>query len=138
MLVGCVSFDCHPRLPFFSHQRRMLLSRLCLLLLTPLALSLQKATPVPITTLALSPQKVTHLIYVLRCPRQPIPFAANSSARSVTLTFAPQKASVVAGRPAACATTKGARGDVDHAILHAVAATVTRPLILLLGRARLV
>jgi hypothetical protein len=54
MLVGCVSFDCHPGSPFFSHRRRMLLSLLCLLLPTPLALSPQKATPVPTTTLALS------------------------------------------------------------------------------------
>jgi hypothetical protein len=56
MLVGCVSFDCHPGSPFLSHRRRMLLSRLCLLLLTPLALSLslQEATLVPTTTLALS------------------------------------------------------------------------------------
>jgi hypothetical protein len=54
MLVGCVSFDCHPGLPLFLHQRCMLLSRLCLLLLTPLAFSPQKATPIPTTTLALS------------------------------------------------------------------------------------
>jgi hypothetical protein len=53
MLVGCVSFDCHPGSPFFSHQRHML-SHLCLNLSTPLALSLQKATPIPTTTLALS------------------------------------------------------------------------------------
>jgi hypothetical protein len=54
MLVGCVSFDCHPGSSFFSHRRRMLLSRLCLILPTPLALSMQKATPIPTTTLALS------------------------------------------------------------------------------------
>jgi hypothetical protein len=42
MLVGCVSFDCHPGSPFFSYRRHMLLSRLCLILSTPLALSLQK------------------------------------------------------------------------------------------------
>jgi hypothetical protein len=53
MLVGCVSFDFHPRTPFSSHRRRMLLSHLCLLLSTPLALSPQKATLVPIITLAL-------------------------------------------------------------------------------------
>jgi hypothetical protein len=79
MLVGCVSFDCHPGSPFFSHQRRMLLSRLCLILPTPLTLSPQKATPVPTTTLALSPQKVTRSICVLRCPavlsHSPLPAA---------------------------------------------------------------
>jgi hypothetical protein len=85
MLVGCVSFDCHPGSSFFSHRRRMLLSRLCLILLTPLALSPQKATPVPTTTLALSPHKVTRSICVLRCPRRPVPFAAASCARLISL-----------------------------------------------------
>jgi hypothetical protein len=33
-------------------------------------------------THSLSPQKVTRSICVLRCPRQPVPFAAASYARS--------------------------------------------------------
>jgi hypothetical protein len=56
----------------------------------------------------------------------------------ITLNFSPQKASAAAGRPAACATAKGSRADVDRAVLRAVAAAETLPPILLLGRARLV
>jgi hypothetical protein len=60
----------------------MLLSRLCLILLTPLALSPQKlGTPVLTITVALSPEKVTRSICVLRCPRQHVPFAATSCTR---------------------------------------------------------
>jgi hypothetical protein len=132
MLVGCVSFDCHPGSPFFSHRRRMLLSLLCLLLPTPLALSPQKATPVPTTTLALSlsPQKVTRLICVLRCPRRPVPFA----------TACLYSESRHCSRPAerVCVTAKGARADVDRAILCTVAAAVTPPPNLLLGCTRLI
>jgi hypothetical protein len=102
MLVGCISFDCHPGSPFFSHRRRMLLSRLCLILSTPLALSPQKATPVPTTTLAL---------YLLRrsltrsvCSNVPaglsrsLPPAAH--ALRIALNFYPQKVDAAAGRPA--------------------------------------
>jgi hypothetical protein len=82
-VLGLVSFDCHPGSPFFlTSETHIVIARLCLLLPTPLALFPQKATPVPTTTLALSPQKVTRSICVLRCPRRPIPFAAASCARS--------------------------------------------------------
>jgi hypothetical protein len=81
----------------------MLLSRLCLLLPTPLALSPQKATPVMTTTIVLS---------LLRRPvarsvcsdvpaglsRSPPPAAR---ALRITLNFSPQKAAAAAGRPAA-------------------------------------
>jgi hypothetical protein len=128
MLVGCVSLDCHLGSPFFS-QRRMLLSRLCLLLLTPLALSLQKATPVPTTTLTLSLLRRSLARSVcLDVPaslsRSPPPAAR---ALRIALNFSPQKAGAAAGRPAACATAKGARADVDRAVLRAVTAAATLP-----------
>jgi hypothetical protein len=72
-----------PRVAFFSHRRHMLLSRLCE------------------NTHSLSPQKVTRSIYVLRCPRRPVPFAAASCTRYED------------------ATAKGARADVDHCVLRA-------------------
>jgi hypothetical protein len=86
-VLGLVSFDCHPGSLFLlTSETHVVTVHLCLLLPTPLALSPQKATLVPITTLALSlslsPQKVTHSIYVLRCPRRPVPFTATSCARS--------------------------------------------------------
>jgi hypothetical protein len=56
----------------------------------------------------------------------------------ITLNFSPQKAGAAAGRQAACATAKGARADVDRAILRDITAAVTPPPILLLGRTRLV
>jgi hypothetical protein len=108
MLVGCISFGCHAGSPFFSHQRHKLLSRLCLILSTPLALSPQKLghsssdNNTRSLSLSLSLQKVTHSICVLRCPRRPVPFAAASCARSED-----------------CATAKGARADIDRAFLRA-------------------
>jgi hypothetical protein len=83
--VSCVleliSFDCHPRSPFFlTSETHVVIVRLSLLLQTPLALSPQKASNN--NTRSLSPLKVTCLIYVLRCPRRPVPFAAASYARS--------------------------------------------------------
>jgi hypothetical protein len=58
MIVGCVSFDGHPGSPFFSHRRRVLLSRLCVCVLSfrhhSLSLRRSWATTVPATTLALS------------------------------------------------------------------------------------
>jgi hypothetical protein len=56
----------------------------------------------------------------------------------IALNFSPQKASAAAGWSAACATAKGARADVDRAILRVVATTATPPPILLLSRARLI
>jgi hypothetical protein len=49
MLVGCVYFDWHPGSPFFSHRKRMLLSRLCVCVLSFRHHSL-----------SLSPQKLGH------------------------------------------------------------------------------
>jgi hypothetical protein len=94
-------------------------------------------------TRSLSPQKVTRSICVLRCPRRPVPFAAASSrALRNALNFSPRKAGAVAGWLAVCMMAKGARADVDRAILCAVLCAVakaaTPPPILLLGRARLV
>jgi hypothetical protein len=99
MLVGCVSFDCHPGLPLFLHQRCMLLSRLCLLLLTPLAFSPQKATPVPTTTLALS--LLRRSLARSMCSDVPaglsrLPPPAACGLRN-TLNFSPQKAGAAAG-----------------------------------------
>jgi hypothetical protein len=84
-VLGRSSFDCHLGSPFYlTSETHVVIARLCLLLLTPLALSPQKATPVLTTTLALSvsPQKVTRSICVLRCPRRPVRFAAASCVRS--------------------------------------------------------
>jgi hypothetical protein len=129
MLVGCVSFDCHPGSPFFSHRRRMLLSHLCLLLLTPLALSPQKATPVPTTTLTLSLLRRSLARSVCSdvpasLSRSPPPAAR---ALRIALNFSPQKAGAAAGWLAACATTKGARAEVDRAVLRTVGAAATPP-----------
>jgi hypothetical protein len=115
MLVGCVSFDWHTGLPFFTSETHVVISSMCLhlILSTPLALSL-----------SLSPQKLGHScsynntrslslslslssegtrsICVLRCPRRPVQFAAASCARSED-----------------CATAKGARAEVDRAVHRA-------------------
>jgi hypothetical protein len=106
MLVGCVSFDCHPGSPFFSYRRHMLLSRLCLILSTPLALSLQKlghsCSDNNTRSLSLSPQKVTSSICVLSVPtslsRSPPP---TTRTLRIALNFSPQKAGAAAGRPTA-------------------------------------
>jgi hypothetical protein len=103
MLVGCVSFDCHPGSPFFSHRRCMLLPRLCLLLPTPLALYPQRATPVTTTTLALSLLKrsLARSVYsdvLAGLSRLPPPAAC---ALRITLNFSPRKAGAAAGQPAA-------------------------------------
>jgi hypothetical protein len=109
MLVGCVSFDWHPVSPFFlTLEMHVVISSvcLCLILSTPLALSPQKLghsySDNNTHTLSLSPQKVTRSICVLRCPHWPVPFAAASCARSED-----------------CATAKGARADVNRAVLRA-------------------
>jgi hypothetical protein len=119
---------------FFSHRRRMLLSRLCLLLPTPLALSPQKATPVPTTTLTLSLSSEGHSLDL--CAQMSLPPAV--CALMIALNFSPQKVGAAAGRPAACATAKGARANVDGTVLRAITAAATPPPILLLGCARLV
>jgi hypothetical protein len=65
--------------------------------------------------------------------RSPPPIAR---ALRIALNFSPKKAGAVAGRPAACLMANRL-ADVDRAVLRAVATAAT-PLILLLGRARLV
>jgi hypothetical protein len=154
-ILGLVSFDCHPGSPFFSHPRRTLLFLVSVFSFGHHSFSPQKATPVPTTTLALSPQMATRSISLLRCPRWLVLFATASCARSEdTLNFFPQKVGAAAGRPVACATVKGASGHQPWhhpkqtppcslplglgAVLRAVAAAATPPPILLLGRTRLV
>jgi hypothetical protein len=110
---------------FFSHRRRMLLFRLCLLLPTPLALSPQKATPVPTTTLALSLSSEGHSLDL--CAQMSPPACPVARTLRITLNFSPQKVGAAAGRTVACATTKGAKADVDSGILRAVAAAATPP-----------
>jgi hypothetical protein len=56
----------------------------------------------------------------------------------IVLNFCPQKAGAAAGQPAARATAKGTRAGIDRAVLRAVAAVMTPPPILLLGRPGLV
>jgi hypothetical protein len=103
MLLGCVSFDCHPGSPFFSHRRRTLLSRLCLVLLTPLALSLRRR---PLLcrqqhSLSLLRRSLTRSV----CSDVPVGLSRSPPpaprALRVALKFSPQKAGAAAGRPAA-------------------------------------
>jgi hypothetical protein len=88
-VLGLVSFDCHPGSPFFSDQIRTLLLLIYVFSFRhhSLSLSPQKATTVPTTTLALSPQKVTRSISLLRCPRKHVPFAAANCAHSEDHTY---------------------------------------------------
>jgi hypothetical protein len=127
---------------FFSHRRRTLLLLVYVFSLTPLALSPQKDTPVPTTTLALSLSLLRRSLARSVCSDVPADISRSpplaTRALRIALNFSPQKAGAAASRPAACTTAKGAKGDVDHAVLHAIAAAVTPPLILLLSRTRLV
>jgi hypothetical protein len=96
-----------PRVAFFlTSETHVVISSvcLCLILSTPLALSLQKLghSYSDNNTRSLSPQKVTRSICVLRCPHRPVPFAAASCVRSED-----------------CAMAKGARADIDRAVLLA-------------------
>jgi hypothetical protein len=110
-VLGLVSFDCHPGSPFLTSETHIVIARLCLLLPTPITLSLHQVTPVSTTTLTLSPQKVTRSICVLGCPlglsRSPPPA---THALRIAFNFSPQKAGTAAGRLSACATAKGASG----------------------------
>jgi hypothetical protein len=56
--------------------------------------------------------------------RSPPPAAR---ALRIALNFSPQKAGAAAGWLAACATTKGARAEVDRAVLRTVGAAATPP-----------
>jgi hypothetical protein len=122
MLVGCVSFDCHPGSPFFSRRRRMLLSRLCLILPTPLSLSPQKATPVPTTTLALSLSLSLFRRSLARSVCSDVPAGLSRSplpatrALRITLNFSPQKAGAMqqADRPRVRDGERGQSGRRSH------------------------
>jgi hypothetical protein len=111
-VLGLVSFDCHPGSPFFSHRRRTLLLLVYVFSFRhhSLSLSPQKATPVLTTTLALSllrrslARSVCSDVHI--CLSRSPPLVAR--ALWIVLNFSPQKASATTGRPAACATAKGA------------------------------
>jgi hypothetical protein len=156
MLVGCVSFvsdpigcvSCRrtrllwlpPRVAFFSHQRRTLLLLVYVFSFWHHSLSLRRR---PLLF------RQQHSLYLLRRSlgrsvfsdvpaglSRSLPPAAR--ALRIALTFSPQKVGAAVGRPAACMTMKGARANVDRAVLRSFAAAATPPPILLLGQARLV
>jgi hypothetical protein len=110
-VLGLISFDCHPGSPFFlTSETQVVIARLCVLLLTPRALSSQKATPVPIKTVALS--LLRRSLARSMCSDVPaglsrLPPPAARALR-IALNFSPQKAGVVIGQPAACVMAKGA------------------------------
>jgi hypothetical protein len=132
-----------PRVAFFSHQRRTLLLLVYVFSFRHHSHSLSlRRRPILFRQHSLSLFRRSLAQSV--CSDVPaslshsLPLAAR--ALMIALNFSPQKASAIAGQPAACVTTKGARADVDCAVLHAVAAAASPPpiLLLLLGRARLV
>jgi hypothetical protein len=107
MLVGCVSFDCHPGSPFSSHRRCMLLYRLCLILSTLLALSPQKlvhsCSNNNTRSLSLLRRSLTRYVCLdVPAGLSRSPMLAARALR-IALNFSPQKADAAAGRPAACA-----------------------------------
>jgi hypothetical protein len=157
MLVGCVSFagdqiECisclrtlvllmPSRVAFFlTSEMHVVIVRLCLLLPRPLALSSQKTTPNLTTTLTISLLRRSLARSV--CSDVPAGLSRSPPLAACTLrialNFSPQKAGTAVGRLATCAMTKGAKADVDRAVLRAIAASATPPPILLIGRARLV
>jgi hypothetical protein len=107
MLVGCVSFDCHPGSPFFSHRRRMLLSHLCLILSTPLALSPKKLghSCSDNNTRSLSFSLLRRSLARSVCSDVPVGMSCSpppaARALRIALNFSPQKVGAAAGRPAA-------------------------------------
>jgi hypothetical protein len=140
-VLGLVSFDFHPGSPFFlTSETHVVIVRLCLLLPTPLALSSQKDTPVPTTTLALSLLRRSLARSVCSDDPAGLSHSPPPAARAlrIALNFSPQKAGAAAGQPATCVTVKGASADVNCTVLCTVAAAATPPLILLLGCAHLV
>jgi hypothetical protein len=94
-----------PGLPFFSHRRRMLLSRLCLILSTPLAPSPQKlghsCSDNNTRSLSLLKRSLTRSV----CSDVPagLSYSPPPAVRAlrIALNFSPQKASAATGRPAA-------------------------------------
>jgi hypothetical protein len=155
--LGLVSFDYHPGVVFLSHIGDV--RCYCSSLSSPsdtnrsLPLSPQKATPVPTTTLALSSQKVTRSISLLRSPHRPTPFVVASCARSedraLSLSSESRRCSRPTGRVYTTAKGASRRRPRHHptqtppcplplglgAILCAITAAATPPPILLLGRA---
>jgi hypothetical protein len=110
-VLGLVSFDCHPGSPFFlTSKTHVVISRLYLLLSTPLTISPQKVTLVPTTTLTLSLLRMS----LARSVCSDVPTGLSRSmppaarALRITLNFFPWKVSTAVGRPATCATAKGA------------------------------
>jgi hypothetical protein len=132
--LGLVSFDYHPGVVFLSHIRDV--RCYCSSLSSPsdtnrsLPLSPQKATPVPITTLALSSQKVTRSISLLRSPHRPTPFVVASCARSEDRALSPQKAGAAAGRPVAYTRRRKGLADVDHGVIQRRRLLVPSPWVL--------
>jgi hypothetical protein len=129
-VLGRVSFDCYLGSSFYlTTETHVVIAPLCILLLTPFALSPQMATPVLTTTLALSLLRRS----LARSVCSDVPAALSRSPRPTThalriaLNFSPQKDGAAAGRPAACATAKGAKANVDRAILRSIAVATTPP-----------
>jgi hypothetical protein len=127
MLVGCVSFDWHTGLPFFTSETHVVISSMCLhlILSTPLALSL-----------SLSPQKLGH-----SCSYN------NTRSLSLSLSLSPQK---VLAR-SVCSDVPAGLSSSPPPAVHALriarrrkgperksTAPSTAPPILLLGLARFV
>jgi hypothetical protein len=86
-VLGLVSFDCHIGSPFFSHRRRTLLLLVSVFSFRHHSLSLRRR-PLPFRqqhSIALSPQKVTCSISLLRCPCRLVPFAVASWAHYETI-----------------------------------------------------
>jgi hypothetical protein len=159
MLVGCVSFvgdqigcvSClrtrllllPPRVAFFlTLEMHVVIACLCLLLLTPLALSLSAEGHSCLDKNTLSLSLLRRSLAWSVCSGVPTgqsrspPPAAHTL--RIALIFSPRKASAAAGRPTSCATVKGFRADIDRAVLRAVATATMPPPILLLSRALLV
>jgi hypothetical protein len=120
--------------PFFTLEMHVVIVRLCLLLPTPLALSLhgrpllfRQQHSLSLLRRSLARSVCSDVPAGLSCWS---PLAAR--ALRTALNLSPQKAGAAAGWSAACATAKGA-SDVDRAILRALAAAATPPPILLLA-----
>jgi hypothetical protein len=129
-VLGRVSFDCHPGSPFYlTSETHIVIARLWLLLLTPLSLSTEGHSYSDNNTRSLSLLRRS----LARSVCSDVPAGLSRSPPSaahalrIALNFSPQKAGVAAGRPTACATAKGARVDIDRAVLRTVVADATPP-----------
>jgi hypothetical protein len=111
-VLGLVSFDFHPRSPFFSHRRHTLLLLISVFSFQHHWLSLCRR-PLPFWQkhlLCLLRRSLTRSLcsYVPACLYRTAPLAAH--ALRIALNFSPQKAGTATARPAACAMVKGATG----------------------------